>query len=100
MLRKGTSKAYFYNPMWRMMGEPVDLETARSKGYDKSSEYLMGTFVGDRNRSHDLRLWDQLLVSKGLLIGDQIRFMESSLTTVRPDTGVSDHCAIGARFEY
>lgn len=98
--KRGNSKAYFYNPMWRRMGEPVDLETAKLDGYDPSLDYLMGTFVGDRNRVNDLRLWDQILVSKGLLTGSQIRFIESSLVTVKPDTGMSDHCALGARFEY
>lgn len=96
--RRGNSKAYFYNPMWRRMGEPVDHETAQLAGYQPP--YLMGTFVGKGNHAINLRLWDQLLVSKGLLTGSRIRFVESSLTVVRPETGFTDHCALGARFEY
>ncbi len=96
--KRGNSKAYFYNPMWRRMGEPADHETAQMKGYQPP--YLMGTFVGKGNHMTNLHLWDHLLVSKGLLTGSQIRFVESSLTVVRPETGFTDHCALGARFEY
>ena len=95
--KKGNSKAYFYNTMWRRMGEPSDYETAQATGYQP--DYLMGTFVGKTNRTSDLRLWDQLLGSKGLLTGGQIHFIESSLTIVKPETGFTDHCALGARFE-
>lgn len=97
--RRGNSKAYFYNPMWRRMGEPADHETTQLAGYQPA--FMMGTFVGTRNQVIDLRLWDQLLVSKGLLTGSgHLRFVESSVSIVRPETGFTDHCAIGARFEY
>lgn len=96
--KRGNSKAYFYNPMWRRMGEPADHEAAQAADYQPA--YLMGTFVGKSNQVINMPLWDQLLVSKGLLTGGPIRFVESSLTIVRPETGSTDHCAVGARFEH
>ncbi len=98
VLRRRNRKAYFYNPMWRFMGEAHDYDTANTAEYE--APYMMGTFVGVNNRIIAIPLWDQLLVSKGLLIGRQIHFAESSLTIVRPETGYTDHCAVGAGFTY
>lgn len=96
VLRKGNSKAYFYNPMWRCMGEPHDHLTASQPGYRRPPT---GTWVGAENQSIGSRLFDQLLVSQGLLSGQHMCFIESSLVIASPETGFTDHCAIGAQFE-
>jgi len=96
VLRKGNSKAYFYNPMWRCMGEPHDHFTASQSGYQRP---LTGTWVGADNQSVGARLFDQLLVSQGLLSGQHLQFIEASLVIAPPETNFTDHCAIGAQFE-
>jgi hypothetical protein len=97
VLRERNRLAYFYNPMWRLLGEPHPQETARRPGYRPPRP--PGTFARDAERQADWALWDQILVTKPLLSGELIRFVENGLRVVPPKNGASDHCAIGAVFE-
>lgn len=89
---------YFYNPMWRFLGEPDDWETAQ-KSEDYARPRPMGTFCGTPPGKHGWKLWDQVLITKPLLTGTDIQVLENSIQILRPISS-SDHCAITVDFLY
>jgi hypothetical protein len=89
--------AYFYNPMWRWLGEPDTFEVAGLPGY--TPPRVMGTHGPALNGGAEWLMYDQLLVTKRLLRGGQLTLQEASVRIVRPVDGCSDHCAIGAEFD-
>jgi hypothetical protein len=105
VLREANRLAYFYNPMWRWLGEQAPYEETllpdsfRPDPAYKSSRPL-GTYCVNWEQGIGWSLWDQLMVTKSLLTGTVIRFREASLAMSPPVEGCSDHGAIGARFVY
>ena len=97
VLRDRNRLAYFYNPMWRLHGEADAYETTRRVGYRQSRP--PGTFC-PINASVGWTIFDHILVSKRLLTGGPIRFLEASLRIVKAQQRCSDHCALAAEFEY
>ena len=87
---------YFYNPAWRLLGDPDHYEIAQQPGYTPSRP--PGTYLQFRRRTGWQTL-DQMLVSRQLLDGGQITLRESSAHIVSPHNGCSDHCAIGWEFD-
>jgi exonuclease III len=98
VLRDRNRLAYFYNPMWRFMGEADPFETAGRPGY--VSPRLIGTHRANVEKDTDWSLWDQVMVTKPVLLGPAARLVEGSVRIVRPTGAASDHCAIGAELEY
>jgi exonuclease III len=98
VLRERNRLAYFYNPMWRFMGEADPHETADQPGYQNPR--LIGTHRGNAERDTDWSMWDHLMVSKPVLRGPALRLAEATVRIVRPTGNASDHCAVGAEFEY
>lgn len=98
VVRKRNSLAYFYNAMWRLLGEPDAWDVARSPEY--RAPRLLGSYCENWNRGVEFAMWDQLLVTKPLLQGGLLGLRESSVTIVRPAKGCSDHGALGAVLEY
>ena len=95
VLREKNRLAYFYNPMWRLLGEADDHDTSLQKGY--SPPRPPGTY---RRRDMSWRTFDQILVSKPMLTKGFVRFIESSIRVVKPYERCSDHCAISVEFKY
>lgn len=89
--------AYFYNPMWRLLGEADAYERTCTPGY--YAPRPPGTFCPSFGNEGWITL-DQIMVSKRLLIGGPIRFVESTLRVTQPLGQCSDHCAIAACFDY
>lgn len=96
---------YFYNPLWRRLGEPVPLEQAIMPGHNRFVQ-PPGTYCKDRDRVRQQFgwvTWDQLLVNKRLMVGGPARLAERTIRIARPPPppgSVSDHCAVGVEFEY
>ena len=95
VLRDRNRLAYFYNPMWRLLGEADALDITRRDNY--SAPRPPGTI---HIEGQGWRTFDQIMVSKRMLTGGLIRFIESSVRIVEPDAGCSDHCSLSAEFEY
>lgn len=87
---------YFYNPAWRLLGDPDHYEIAQQPGYTPSRP--PGTYL-PINRVTGWQTLDQMLVSRHLLDGGHITLREASVQIVRPHNGCSDHCAIGWEFD-
>ena len=90
---------YFYNPMWRILGE----ENAHDPSQLISPLRPPGTYTSGEGSSKPSACWrciDQILVNKRLMVGGPARLLEESLVISRTALSGSDHCAIGAKFEY
>ena len=88
--------AYFYNPMWRLLGDPEHWEASRVLGYTASRP--TGTFL-PMKRKTGWKTLDQVLVSRQMLDGNQITLIESSAHIVSAYNQCSDHCALGWEFD-
>lgn len=99
VLNDNKKLAYFYNPMWRLMGEPDHFEVAGRVGYNPPR--VMGTHGPAVSGGTEWLMFDQLMVSKRMLRGGQMILRESSVAPAiaLPVQGCSDHCAIGAEFD-
>lgn len=95
VLREKNRLAYFYNPMWRLLGEADNHEESLQKGY--SSPRPPGTYL---QRNMGWRTFDQILVSKPMLTNGFVSFIESSICIAKPHERCSDHCAISVEFKY
>lgn len=95
VLREKNRLAYFYNPMWRLLGEADDHDASLLKGYSPTRP--PGTY---RHRDMGWRTFDQILVSKPMLTKGFVSFIESSIRIAKPCERCSDHCAISVEFEY
>ena len=96
VIRAKNRSAYFYNPMWRWLGEPEDYEITQQPGYIPSR--LMGTHL-PKGSKQGWYVWDQIMVTKPLIVGELIHFQENSVDVHRAYAGCSDHCAISALFQ-
>lgn len=96
VIRDKNRLAYFYNPMWRWLGEPEDFDAAQRIGYTPSR--LMGTYL-PKGSQHGWYVWDQIMVTKPLIIGKLIHFQEDTVNVYRAHAGCSDHCVISATFQ-
>ena len=97
VLRERNRLAYFYNPMWRLLGEPDPWEMAREEGYVPPRD--IGTHGEGLEKGVGWFLWDQFLVTKRMLRGGRVIMREGSLRIVRPMSDCSDHCAVAAEFD-
>jgi hypothetical protein len=95
VLRDRNRLAYFYNPMWRLLGEADAYDMVRQTDY--VSPRPPGTIYVE---GQGWRTFDQIMVSKELLTGHFIRFIESSVRVTEAQGNCSDHCALSAEFEY
>jgi hypothetical protein len=98
VLRERNRLAYFYNPMWRWLGEPDPYEVAREAAYRPPR--LLGSHCRDWEQGVGWSLLDQIMVTKSLLAGGLLRLRESSISLVPPAGRSSDHAAVAAVFEY
>lgn len=91
---------YFFNPMWSHLGESIPSAAANASTSAVPSR-PPGTWA-ERSGTPNERwlMLDQLMVNKRLLTGGPATLVESSIRILRPRVGESDHCAIGAVFEY
>jgi len=96
VIRDRNRLAYFYNPLWRWLGEPDDFDTTQRGGYVPSR--LMGTHL-PRGSKHGWYVWDQILVTKPLIVGDLIHFQEETVHVHQAQSRCSDHCAVAATFQ-
>lgn len=87
--------AYFYNAMWRWLGEPDDFDATQRQGYTPSR--LRGTYL-PKDATSGWYVWDQILVTKPLLVGDLIHFQEDTVNVHQAQARCSDHTAISASF--
>lgn len=87
--------AYFYNAMWRFLGEPENFDATQQQGYVPSR--LRGTYLS-LNATCGWSVWDQILVTKPLLVGDLIHFQEETVRIHQVQERCSDHCMISASF--
>lgn len=95
VIRDRNRLAYFYNPMWRWLGEPEDFDTTQQAGYVPSR--LMGTYLPRRN-THRWFVWDYILVTKSLIVGGLIHLQEDTIAVHQAHARCSDHCAVSATF--
>lgn len=86
----------FYNPMWRVMGEPEPWDVAGHVGFVPPRH--TGTYLG--GGASGWKMWDQIMVTKRLLRGGPARLVESRLAVAAPVDGCSDHYAVGVALEY
>lgn len=96
VIRDRNRLAYFYNPMWRWLGEPEDFDATQRGGYVPSR--LMGTHL-PWGSTHGWYVWDQILVTKPLIVGDLIHLQEGTITVHPAQARCSDHCAVSAVFQ-
>lgn len=96
VIRDRNRLVYFYNPMWRWLGEPEGYDATRRPGYVPSR--LIGTHLL-RDKKHGWYVWDQIMVTKSLIVGDIIHFQEDTVNVHRAHARCSDHCAISATFQ-
>lgn len=96
VIRERNRLAYFYNPMWRWLGEPEDFDTTQQVGYVPSR--LIGTHLPRRN-THGWYIWDHVLVTKPLIVGGLIHLQEETIRVYQAQSRCSDHCAISATFQ-
>ena len=96
VIRAKNRLAYFYNPMWQWLGEPEDYDTTQQPGYVSSR--LIGTHLPKGNK-HGWYVWDQIMVTKPLIVGKLIHFQEDTVNVHRAHASCSDHCAISAVFQ-
>jgi len=92
VIRDRNRLAYFYNPMWRWLGEPEDFDATQRRGYVPSR--LLGTHHG----TPGWFLWDQILVTKPLIVGNLIHLQEETINVHQAQAQCSDHCAVSATF--
>lgn len=90
---------YFYNPMWRHLGEPAVYEVASKPGFNRAM-LPPGTSRMSQSANNQWVTWDQLLVNKRLLTGGPATLVEKSIRIVPVPAAASDHCAIAASFRY
>lgn len=98
VLRDRNRLAFFYNLMWRWLGEPDPIEAAMVPGYQRPR--LIGTHGGGVQGGMGFSCWDQVLVTKRLLGRGLIHLHEGSLRVAAPVGGCSDHCAVGVELDY
>jgi hypothetical protein len=99
VLNRRTRRPYFYNPMWRWLGEHTAIEYKTPTAGTRPP----GTHTTRDERTRLSACWrciDQILVSERLLVGGPARLLEDSIVITPDDPVASDHCAVGARFEY
>jgi hypothetical protein len=89
---------YFYNLMWRSLGEIHPLENRTLGGSGRPP----GTYTGDNavQDSAEWRCYDQFLVNARLMMDGPATVLENSLVISQVDPSASDHCAIGVKFAY
>ena len=88
--------AYFYNPMWRLMGDADDYETTKTPGYILPRP--PGSYLAPKRKT-GWRMLDQLAVSRQFLDGGYIMLIEASVRIVPAVDECSDHCALGFEFQ-
>ena len=96
VIRDRNRSAYFYNPMWRWLGESEDYDTTQQPGYIPSR--LIGTHLPQGNKQ-GWYVWDQIMATKPLIVGKLIHFQEDTVNIHRAHAGCSDHCAVSAVFQ-
>ena len=89
--------AYFYNPMWRLMGEPDAWDGSPP---DDPSDAPLGTYCADWTTRIGWSVFDQLMVSKRALTSPLLALRETTVRVQPPVSGCSDHCAVAAQFRY
>lgn len=87
--------AYFYNAMWRFLGEPEDFDATQQQDYIPSR--FRGTYL-TKDKDRGWYVWDQILVTKPLLVGDLIHFQEETVRIHQVQERCSDHYMISASF--
>jgi len=100
-MNERTTLPYFYNPMWRVLGEGIALER-RIRGREVPPR-PPGTYTRALDRdspSAEWRCLDQILVNRGLMDAGPASLVEESVVISPTDPGASDHCVVGARFTY
>jgi hypothetical protein len=98
-----TRLPYFYNPMWRLLGEAQSLQraTAGTPAVRPPGTHTGGGAPG--GASSEWRSLDQILVNRWLMepsVAALAALVEDSIAVSPTDVGASDHCAIGAAFRY